>query len=153
MYFLDAVSEDMLVAAAAEADIGVIPYTPLITNDRFACPNKLSQYMHAGLMIVTNELPYVTSVVQAAGAGFSYDSSDPSSFAVTVGRIVADRELMRRCQENALRYAKEAFNWQTHAETLNRLYRGSFTAGRRLMPSSSTPSSAVPAKAANRLQR
>ena len=128
VYFLDAVSEDMLVAAAAEADIGVIPYTPLITNDRFACPNKLSQYMHAGLMIVTNELPYVTSVIQAAGAGLSYDSSDPSSFAVTVGRIVADRELMRRCQENALRYAKEAFNWQTHAETLNRLYQGSFTA-------------------------
>jgi glycosyltransferase involved in cell wall biosynthesis len=119
----------MLVAAAAEADIGVIPYTPLVTNDRFACPNKLSQYMHAGLMIVTNELPYVRSVIQAAGAGLSYNSSDPSSFPLTVARIVADRELIRRCRENALRYAKEAFNWQAHAGTLNALYRGSFVAG------------------------
>jgi glycosyltransferase involved in cell wall biosynthesis len=124
VYFLEAVPEDMLVPAAAEADVGVIPYKPLITNDRFACPNKLSQYLHAGLMIVANELPYVKSVIQAAGAGLSYDSSDPSSFADIIGRIVADRELLRSCQESALRYAKETFNWQTHAEILNTLYRG-----------------------------
>ena len=49
----------------------VIPYKPIIRNDRFACPNKLSQYLHAGLMVLTNDLPYVKSVVQAAGAGFS----------------------------------------------------------------------------------
>ena len=94
--------------------------------------------MHAGLMIVTNELPYVTSVVQAAGAGLSYDSSDPSSFAVTVGRIVADRGLTRRCQENALRFAKEAFNWQAHAETLNRPLPG-IVCGPQFLRLSSTP--------------
>jgi glycosyltransferase involved in cell wall biosynthesis len=126
VYFLDAVPEHMLVPAAAEADIGVIPYKPLITNDRFACPNKLSQYLHAGLMVVANELPYVKSVIQAASAGLIYDSSDPSSLADIMRRIVADRELVRRCQENALRYAKETFNWQTQAETLNALYQGPF---------------------------
>ena len=62
--------EDMLVAAAAEADIGVIPYRPLIRNDRFACPNKLSQYLHAGLMVVTNDLPYVKSVIHDARRRF-----------------------------------------------------------------------------------
>jgi glycosyltransferase involved in cell wall biosynthesis len=124
VYFLEAVPEHMLVPAAMEADVGVIPYKPLITNDRFACPNKLSQYMHAGLMVVANDLPYVKSVIQAAGAGLSYDSSDPSSLAAIIGRVVADRNLVRRCQESALRYAKETFNWQIHGETLNTLYRG-----------------------------
>ena len=124
VFFLDPVSEDMLVAAAAEADIGVIPYKPLIRNDRFACPNKLSQYLHAGLMVVTNDLPYVKSVVQAADAGLSYDSSDPSSFAAIVNRIAGDRALIDRCRQNALKYARQSFNWQCHAETLNALYRG-----------------------------
>ncbi len=69
VFFLDPVPEDMLVSAAAEADIGVIPYRPLIRNDQFSCPNKLSQYLHAGLMVVTNDLPYVKSVILDAGAG------------------------------------------------------------------------------------
>ena len=85
----------MLVAAAAEADIGVIPYKPLIRNDRFACPNKLSQYLHAGLMVVTNDLPYVKSVIHDAGAGLSYDSSVPSSLAAVINRIVGDRATAR----------------------------------------------------------
>jgi glycosyltransferase involved in cell wall biosynthesis len=122
--FLDPVCEDMLVAAAAEADIGIIPYKPIIRNDRFACPNKLSQYLHAGLMVVTNDLPYVKSVVQAAGAGLTYSSSDPSSLPTIVNRIAGDRALLNRCRQNALNYAKQSFNWQCHAETLNVLYRG-----------------------------
>jgi glycosyltransferase involved in cell wall biosynthesis len=122
--FLDPVSEDMLVKAAAEADIGIIPYKPIIRNDRFACPNKLSQYLHAGLMVVTNDLPYVKSVVQAAGAGLTYNSSDPSSLPTIVNRIAGDRALLNRCRQNALSYARQSFNWQCHAETLNVLYRG-----------------------------
>jgi glycosyltransferase involved in cell wall biosynthesis len=123
VFFLDPVSEDMLVAAAAEADIGVIPYKPIIRNDQFACPNKLSQYLHAGLMVLTNDLPYVKSVVEAAGAGVAYDSSNPSSLAAAVNRIGGDRALLDRCRQNALSYARQSFNWQCHAETLNVLYR------------------------------
>jgi len=123
VYFLNPVREDMLVPAAAEADVGVIPYKPHIRNDRFACPNKLSQYLHAGLMVLANELPYVKSVLESAGAGVSYDSDNPSSLSAAVARILADRELLRRCRENALRYARETFNWQAHAETLIAVYR------------------------------
>ena len=125
VFFLDPVSEDMLVAAAAEADIGVIPYKPLIRNDRFACPNKLSQYLHAGLMVVTNDLPYVKSVVQAAGAGLIVRIPPIlSSFAATSIGSSAIAELLDRCRQNALSYARQSFNWQCHAETLDALYRG-----------------------------
>jgi len=33
VYFLDAVTEDQLVAAAAEADVGLVPYLPFIINE------------------------------------------------------------------------------------------------------------------------
>ena len=123
VFFLDPVPEDMLVAAAAEADIGVIPYRPLIRNDQFACPNKLSQYLHAGLMVVTNDLPYVKSVIHDAGAGLSYDSSVPTSLAAVINRTVGDRQLLDKCRQNALRYARQSFNWKCHAETLEGVYR------------------------------
>src|SRR5947208_315525 len=124
VYFLNAVSEDMLVTAAAEADVGIVPYLPLSINERLSCPNKLSQYMHAGLMIICNDLPYVKSVVVAADAGLSYTSKDLSTLAAAVGQVIRDPELLRRCRENALRFARDDFNWQVHGKTLLQLYAG-----------------------------
>jgi glycosyltransferase involved in cell wall biosynthesis len=122
VYFLDAVREAELVAAATEADVGVIPYLPIAINERLACPNKLSQYLHAGLMILTNDLPYVRSVVADAHAGSWYDSAEPSTFAAAVDRIAADRELVETCRRNALAFAKTNFNWQRHGGVFLNLY-------------------------------
>jgi glycosyltransferase involved in cell wall biosynthesis len=122
VFFLDPVTEQQLICAAAEADVGVIPYEPHVINNRLCCPNKLSQYLHAGLMVITNELPYVKSVLADADAGLSYDSSDPDSLAAVIMRIVQDPELLKRSRENALRFARERFNWQAHAQTFDALY-------------------------------
>jgi glycosyltransferase involved in cell wall biosynthesis len=122
IYFLDAVTEDQLIAAAAEADVGIIPYRPLIINDRLCCPNKLSQYLHAGLMVVANELTFVKLLLAEAEAGLTYDSARPDSFVEIVRRILDDPELLRRSQQNALRFARERFNWQIEGEKLYGLY-------------------------------
>ena len=124
VYFLDPVREDELVAAAAEADVGIIPYKPAALNERLACPNKLSQYLHAGLLVMTNDLPYVRSLLNEADAGLWYASSDLATFAAAVRRIVDDPDFLRRGKENARRFAQTQFNWQRFAPTLHRLYRG-----------------------------
>jgi glycosyltransferase involved in cell wall biosynthesis len=127
IYFLDAVGEDDLVPAASEADVGIIPYKPLILNDRLSCPNKLSQYLHAGLLVLANDLPYVQSVLSEAGAGVFYKSDDLRTLADAVRRILDDPALLRQGRQNALRFARECFNWQIQSETLYTLYRGEET--------------------------
>ncbi|HEV2547574.1 MAG TPA: glycosyltransferase [Stellaceae bacterium] len=124
VYFLEPVGEDELVGAAAQADVGIIPYKPAALNERLACPNKLSQYLHAGLLVMTNDLPYVRSVLNEAEAGLWYRSEDLTTFAAAVQRIVDDPEFLRRGKENARRFAQKQFNWQRFAPTLHRLYRG-----------------------------
>jgi glycosyltransferase involved in cell wall biosynthesis len=126
VYFLDAVSEDELVSAAAEADVGIVPYLPIAINERLACPNKLSQYLHAGLMIITNDLPYVKSVVQEANAGLCYNSSDISTLAQAVMQVINDPGLLHACKQNALRFARDNFNWQNRGDLFLNLYRGEF---------------------------
>ncbi|MBV8773830.1 MAG: glycosyltransferase [Deltaproteobacteria bacterium] len=122
VYFLDAVTEDELVSAAAEADVGIVPYLPLAINERLACPNKLSQYLHAGLMVLTNNLPYVRSVIEEAHAGTWYDSAEPSSFAAVINRIVTDRQFLENCRRNALTFARGYYNWQQHGGLFLDLY-------------------------------
>ena len=132
VYFLDAVAEVELVAAAAEADVGIVPYLPIAINERLACPNKLSQYLHAGLMVVTNNLPYVRAVIDEAGAGIWYDSADLSTLSHAVNRIAADREMLRRYQQNGFAFARENYNWQHHGSLFLDFYA---RAGHGPMPS------------------
>lgn len=122
VYFLDAVSEDDLVSAAAEADVGIIPYRPLVINDRLSCPNKFSQYLHAGLLVIANDLPYVKLVLAEAQAGLFYDSTRLETLAEAVHRVVGDPELLRTGRKNALSLARHRFNWQTQGKTLYTLY-------------------------------
>jgi glycosyltransferase involved in cell wall biosynthesis len=124
VYFLEPVRENELVAAAAQTDVGIIPYKPLALNERLACPNKLSQYLHAGLLVMTNDLPYVRSLLTEAEAGLWYTSGDLTTFAAAVQRVVDDPEFLRRGKDSARRFAQKQFNWQRFAPTLHRLYRG-----------------------------
>jgi glycosyltransferase involved in cell wall biosynthesis len=124
VYFLDSVNEDQLVSAAAEADVGLIPYLPLALNERLCCPNKLSQYLHAGLMVVTNDLPYVRSVLDEASAGMHYSSGDLSTLVDVVHRIAADPPMLCQCKENARRFARDRFNWQAYGDIFLDLYGG-----------------------------
>jgi hypothetical protein len=112
VYFLDPVSEDELTPSACEADIGIIPYLPTILNHVYCCPNKLSQYMHAGLMVVANGgLSYVSQVIRESGAGLCYDPDAPSELARTLQRAIDDASLRETCRRKAVDYAHSRFHW------------------------------------------
>jgi glycosyltransferase involved in cell wall biosynthesis len=123
VHFLEPVQERDLVVAAAEADVGIIPYKGDVEGYKYACPNKLSQYLHAGLMILTNDLPYVREVVEESGAGLHYRIDHLDSLVEAVARMTREPDLVRCCRANALRYARETFNWQSFSEALYSLYQ------------------------------
>jgi glycosyltransferase involved in cell wall biosynthesis len=122
--FLDPVPEEGLVASAAEADVGLIPYRPVILNNRYCCPNKLSQYMHAGLAILCNNLDFVKDLVREAGCGLDYDSDRPETLVAAVARFADDRAFTARCRENALRWGRSKFHWEAVCGPLMDSYRG-----------------------------
>ena len=49
IHFLPPVEQSQLIAVSAQADIGVIPYQALGLNNYYTSPNKLFEYIHAGL--------------------------------------------------------------------------------------------------------
>ena len=91
VFFPEAVSEADLVKAARDADIGIIPYEPTIINHRYCSPNKMSQYMAAGLPIICNELDFVKSVVLGNGIGSAVDFNDEAALVRTINEYVLKR--------------------------------------------------------------
>jgi glycosyltransferase involved in cell wall biosynthesis len=118
VYFLPPVLEKDLIAAAQEADVGLIPYKGDLPSYRFACPNKLSQYLHAGLAILANRIPYVEQVVARGQAGLCYDVDEPGAFARAVEALIADRPGTERFRRNALGFAGSEYNWDRYEDML-----------------------------------
>ena len=121
VYVLPPVLEKDLIGAAQDADVGLIPYKTDWLSYRFACPNKLSQYLHAGLAILSNRLPYVEQVVREGGLGLCYDLRAPGSLARAVHALTEDREAIDVFKKNARSYAEQHFNWERFEGALLRL--------------------------------
>lgn len=123
IFFLPPVSEEDLVAASREADVGIIPYRPVNLNNKFCCPNKFSQYLQAGLALLVNDLPSLRLLVEKFNCGLSYDSSSPDTLISSVNRFIENREYLCSCKYNALKAARESFNWDITGVPLLEAYK------------------------------
>lgn len=130
LVFRDPVGEDELVAAAREADVGLIPYGDANPNHRYACPNKLSQYLQAGLAVLVNDRSeYASGLVVSERCGAGYDPDRPETLASAVASLAADRRSLDDMRERAFALARDRFNWgvqsSPYAAAIERLFTSS----------------------------
>lgn len=121
VFFLDAIDVDDLVAGSAEADVGVIPYRSDLPGYKFACPNKLSQYLHAGVAVLSNDIVYVRSIVEAGDCGAVYDVNDAASIVRAVEEMAGSGTRLKQLKNNAKNYGQRVFNWQVQSRPLERI--------------------------------
>lgn len=87
-------SEDVVAAAAASGAVaGLYTVAPLCLSWKYALPNKLFEYMAAGLPILAADYPEVRKLVDHYGIGISFDAEDPRSIGAAFNRLAAEPEL------------------------------------------------------------
>ena len=77
VHFLGPVAADEVVAYSASADVGVSPLLASAPSYALSLPNKLFQYMAAGLPVVASDFPHVREVVEGSDAGRTVDMTKP----------------------------------------------------------------------------
>jgi glycogen synthase len=112
VHVAEPVPPERLVAALAGHDVGVIFNRPRSGHYDVALPNRLFEYMMAGLAVVAPRLPAVTEIVEGEGVGVTYEPGSPAALGTALAELAADRErvaaLGRRARERALdRYNAE----------------------------------------------
>ncbi len=121
VFFLPSVGEQDLIAAARNADVGIIPYVGDILNNKYACPNKLSQYMQAGVAILANNLVFVKSRLDKYKNGLIYDSERMSTLIEAVQNICSDSEQLELFKKNSLKYAMSDYNWEVQSREMDKV--------------------------------
>jgi glycosyltransferase involved in cell wall biosynthesis len=118
---MDPVSTDDVVAVARSADVGVLPLKPANFNYVISAPNKLFDYMHAGLAIVASDLPFMRATLVECGCGVIFPAGDFEAMAEAIRGLAAD-PIARAAMRAASLAAAPRFRWETEGAKLVEAY-------------------------------
>jgi glycosyltransferase involved in cell wall biosynthesis len=120
--FFGPIPNDELLYYTASADVGLCVIRGQSLSYRWSMPNKLFEYMMAGIPLVASDFEEMGRVVREEGVGTVCDPDDPASIAAAVRAIVDDPEADARFRA-ATRVAITRYNWDHEERKLLALYR------------------------------
>jgi glycosyltransferase involved in cell wall biosynthesis len=112
------VDPDGLVEALVGFDVGIVATRPLTRNDELAAPNKLFEYMMAGLALAVPRLPGVAEIVEADELGLTFEPGSPASLAGVLTRLAADPGEVAAMKARSRSAALERYNAETQRPAL-----------------------------------
>ena len=80
-----------LIQKAAGADIGVLFLSGDSPQSINALPNKLFEYMMAGLLVIINDMPDMARIVRTYGTGIVLESKSADEIARTINRLTTNQ--------------------------------------------------------------
>jgi glycosyltransferase involved in cell wall biosynthesis len=119
--FVDPVPPDRLLAEVSDADAGLALIEPACLSYRLTLPNKLFEYVLAGVPVVGSDLPMISSFVAEHGVGTTVNPGDVPAVARAVERVL-DPERNERYRRAAAASAP-TLDWSNEREILEGVYR------------------------------
>jgi len=101
---------------------GVILLQPGRWNDYTGLPNKLFEFMGAGLGVIASDFPEMAAVVSETGCGWLVDPADEDSVGRALEQALADSPGCRRRGEAGRQAVSRRYNWDAARAALLGVY-------------------------------
>ena len=121
VFFLPAVPFSQLHALTCSADVGLCLIKSTGKSFHWSLPNKLFEYMMAGLPVLGSQAPEIHRILSETGAGEVGDLNDQASLSNRLQCLVADAGLRARYSEASLQASRQ-FCWENESAKLTDLY-------------------------------
>ena len=114
--FAGFVPHEQAIRMVAEADIGVNPLhdSPVFQT---CIPNKLFDYMAAGLPVVSSDMQACARLLRETGAGEVFSAGDSSDLASALKRL-RDAATRKKIGEQGRDAVKKRYNWEEDSRVL-----------------------------------
>jgi len=121
VFFHPPVPYDQLLSVTATADVGLTLLEDICLNHRFALPNKLFEYLMAGLPVVGSDLPEISAVIHSFNVGITVDPSDRGKLVQALRRVV-ERDYERYEWAKRTSHVFERYEWEGAARRMTSHY-------------------------------
>ena len=86
-------------------------------------PQKIFEYMAAGLPLVSSDLPLQSEIIARANCGLLARPEDVSTFADAICTLIDDPALARRLGKNGQDAVRHTYSWEALMPKLDAFYR------------------------------
>lgn len=119
--YLGQVPYDEVYHHLTAADVGLVLLHP-VPGYVEAMPNKLFEYMLAGLPVIASDFPMWQRIVDKEGCGLTANPLDPVAVSDAVAHLLEQPLLRQEMGERGRRAATEKYTWESEAKHLLALY-------------------------------
>jgi glycosyltransferase involved in cell wall biosynthesis len=91
-------------------------------NHIHAQPNKMFEYMAAGLPVIASDFPHWREIIQGAGCGLLVDPKDPEAIAAAMKRILDHPEEAEAMGQRGRGAVEMRYNWERESVKLLEIY-------------------------------
>lgn len=100
---------------------GLLCFQPT-PNNILGTPNKLFEYMGAGIPVIASDFPFIRDVVNSVDCGILVDPTSIEEISAAVRYLLNHPDEAVKKGENGRRAVEEKYNWESEGRKLLRLY-------------------------------
>lgn len=120
VFVAEPVEPTALVQSLSNFEVGLVINRPLTRNDELVFPNKLFEYLMAGLAVVVPHVEGLAPLVNGEGIGLTYEPGRPDALGAALTELARDRARLAEMRTRARTLALERFNADAQREPLAR---------------------------------
>jgi glycosyltransferase involved in cell wall biosynthesis len=110
----------MKYTRSADAGLSLDKNTNL--NYQFSLPNKLFDYLSAGIPVIATDLPEIAKIINEFRCGILVAKPDPEEISKAIIKLRDNKSLLKELKTNAV-VASESINWENESIKVEELYR------------------------------
>ena len=105
-----------------KSKIGIVTFLPL-PNHIDSQPNKMFEYMSAGIPVISSNFPLWKEIIEGNNCGLTVDPKNAKEISSAIEKLLSNDKLAKEMGQNGRKAVKEVYNWGIEEKNLLTIYK------------------------------